>query len=456
MSPGNSYFKDAEVTHLLKETIARYGETAILVADIPAISTYLAYGYPENRARNKAIPKGNNLKNRTQRIAEELGISDKVRIIDWENEIENNPLYHPYYEAIQSLYNSNQAFQETADSTTQQVLELSSHEIPDIEKATKIAVHYLLSELAFLEFASEFLDKEQIVYVYHRNWPIYERYLSGSFDGKPKQHLDFLLLESPQETYRPQTSAEQMEHITTSKNLRCSFTNYPPGLIEDQNTGQFSGVFYDLITEYAAENGWGLEWVEETGYGVIAEGLNSGRFDIFIAPVWPTTERLTTLSFTTSVYTSAVGLWVRGDDLEQVQSPDIKNNSFFRVAVKEGDISESIANADYPIWRKVRVPQLTDTDELLRFVAQGDADATFAEPYLVELFNQISEVKLVNAARDPVRTFDNCFAIAQNSVELKDSLNHFIARKVEEGKVAELLNTYAKSWQEEGISLPKS
>jgi cyclo(L-tyrosyl-L-tyrosyl) synthase len=88
MSPGNSYFKDDEIKYLLKTAVDRYGRVAVMIADIPAISTYIALGYPENRARrDKALPQGNLLKNRTERAIVQLGYTkDQVRIIDWENE----------------------------------------------------------------------------------------------------------------------------------------------------------------------------------------------------------------------------------------------------------------------------------------------------------------------------------------------------------------------------------
>ncbi len=68
MSPGNSYFKDKEVRYLLQKVISMYGRVAILIADIPAIATYQALGYPKNKARSKAVLKGNNLKNRVLRL----------------------------------------------------------------------------------------------------------------------------------------------------------------------------------------------------------------------------------------------------------------------------------------------------------------------------------------------------------------------------------------------------
>ena len=47
MSPGNSYFKDEVVKELLKKVVEQYGKAVVMIADIPAISTYVALGYPE-------------------------------------------------------------------------------------------------------------------------------------------------------------------------------------------------------------------------------------------------------------------------------------------------------------------------------------------------------------------------------------------------------------------------
>jgi tRNA-dependent cyclodipeptide synthase len=180
MSPGNSYFKDYEVRFLLKEAVERFGRCVIMVADVPAIATYVALGYPYNRARNKAIPKGNNLKNRTRRLAEELGYTeDQVRIVDWANEVEVNPVYSAHYSAIYDKYLTNHAFAAAVRQTSRDVLEATGTVCDNLDTAVESATHYLLSELAFLEFAPEFFDEKRVCYVYHRNWPIYENYLSG-------------------------------------------------------------------------------------------------------------------------------------------------------------------------------------------------------------------------------------------------------------------------------------
>ena len=104
MSPGNSYFKDEEIRYLLKTLIGQFGKVGILIADVPAISTYVGLGYPENRARrDKAIPQGNALKNRVRKVMYEQGYSDEVvRIFDWQTEIEENTLYIESYKKVDS------------------------------------------------------------------------------------------------------------------------------------------------------------------------------------------------------------------------------------------------------------------------------------------------------------------------------------------------------------------
>ena len=193
MSPGNSYFKDEVVKQLLKKVVDKFGETAILIADVPAISTYIALGYPENRAwRDKALPQGNNLRNRVERAKNELGYSnEQVKVIDWKNEIEDNFNYKEKYKKVLELYQTNDAFQSSANDATREVLEYSEKEIPDMNSAIKIAVHYLLSEIAFMEFSSEYLKADRVTYIYHRNWPVYEKYIAGIFDNAQKNSLGF-------------------------------------------------------------------------------------------------------------------------------------------------------------------------------------------------------------------------------------------------------------------------
>ncbi|MDB5204791.1 MAG: uncharacterized protein JWP09_819 [Candidatus Taylorbacteria bacterium] len=197
MSPGNSYFKYGVVKELLQKVVEKYGKAAIMIADVPAISTYVALGYPQNRARrDKALPQGNALKNKVKKAMVELGYSaDQVIIIDWKNQIENNSEYKEKYSLIEGLYQTNSLFQNAADATTKGILAGAGEEILDLPDSIKIAAHYLLAEIAFMEFAPDFLKVKKATYIYHRSWPVFESYIDGKFDDKSKDYLGFEIIE---------------------------------------------------------------------------------------------------------------------------------------------------------------------------------------------------------------------------------------------------------------------
>lgn len=454
MSPGNSYFKDDEIKYLLKTTIERYGRVAIMIADVPAISTYVAFGYPENLARRtKALPQGNLLKNRTKRAMYELGYTDdQVRIIDWENEVESNEEYKKSYQHIRDLYNTNTQFMSDTDETTKAVLVGSKREILDIDAATKLAVHYLLSEFAFLDFAPDFLGVEKVVYAYHKNWLVYENYIAGKYDGISKTATDFVLLENPYETYNPIWGLEDenqgeysdvLERIESTKTLRVGFTNYVPAFMYDSDYNNFSGIFYEIIIDIAKKYGWRVIWTEEIGYGVIVDGLNNNRFDLFGSAVWPTPERLAQADFSNSLYKSNVFAWVRPDFNKT--NDGIKSDQTIRVAVKENDISDSIATSDFPNNRQVKVPQLSDTMELLQFVADDRADFTFVEPYTASQFKERSQIKLIQSSAEPVRIYDNSFMTKKGEKKFVDLINKELAILEESGAIKKLIKKYTGS-----------
>ena len=198
MSPGNSYFKDEQVTYLLSQMIQSYGRAAVFVPDVPAISTYLALGYPLSRAKEKAMSKGRNLKNRARKCAERLCIAEeKIRLIDWSKEIEGMPQYREAYSHIEHLYNEHLDFQREANAATLDVLLHMKDSLQNIDDSTRKGVEYLLSELAFFAIAPSLLGAKKTVAVYHHPWPIYTNYIAGIYDGEPKISLDFLLLPHP-------------------------------------------------------------------------------------------------------------------------------------------------------------------------------------------------------------------------------------------------------------------
>lgn len=196
MSPGNSYFKLEVITQLLKKGLEEYPRIGIFIPDVPAIATYLALGYPENRARtDKAIAQGNALKNKVRSAieTESLDVS-RIRIFEWEKDgIEDNDKYREKFQWIQDLYESNSEFRKDADAATAEVLnENPFRKIPIEDEQIKKGVHYLLSEFAFMLFLPDYLNEEQVGYIYHKPWPVFERLIAGEYTGEPMEKIRFI------------------------------------------------------------------------------------------------------------------------------------------------------------------------------------------------------------------------------------------------------------------------
>lgn len=439
MSPGNSYFKENKIEFLLNKALSKYDQVAVMIADIPAISTYVALGYPKNRARtDKAVRSSNQLKNRVRNVMENNSIlEDKVKIVDWEKDVENNESYQQKYQNVKKLYDSNKDFQEACNQTTQTVLEFSRKQIENMDEAIKIAVHYLLSEFAFLEFAPEYFNQGHITYIYHNNWPVYENYVAGVYDEKDRRdYLGFQLLEHPDEMFVPliqdieiDSSEKALERIKRTGLIYTGYAEYDPAFMTED--GNKFGIFHDLLVKIADDNNWRIVWTEEVGYGAVVTALNNKHFDIFASTVWPTEERKETALFSKPLYRSEVFAWVREDF----------NSEPFRIAVKENDISHSIAK-DYKEKEEVFSKQLSDTTYLLQMVVDGQADMTFVEPNIARIFNQESKVKVKKFSDEKVRTYDNSFIFRQDEDDLKKFFDGEIERLRQEGYLDKLFEKY--------------
>jgi ABC-type amino acid transport substrate-binding protein len=324
------------------------------------------------------------------------------------------------------------------------------------------ATHYLLSELAFLEFAPEFFDSKRVCYLYHRNWQVYEDYIHGRYDGVPKPNLDFLLLEAPYETYQKVHSVEidggsfihdTYSRVMRSGVLRAAYVDYPPVIARSGD--QFSGVFYELIAKFAEQHALKIDWVEEIGYGVVTEGLAEARFDIFCSATWPTPERHKYALLSRPVYFSDVGVWVRQDSALAKCDWIMLNDERHRIAVTDGDITHEISLTDFTFAKWVRAPQLGKVKALLDFVAEDRADATMVERITYEAYADQLRAPLVNIAEDkPIRRYSNSFLIGKGQHDFLDILNAFLDQNLKNGNIAALLQKYDMGTAK-GIYLPE-
>lgn len=230
--------------------------------------------------------------------------------------------------------------------------------------------------------------------------------------------------------------------IQTGK-IRAAYIPYPPGCVRDANTGELKGVFVETLEAASSALGLELEWAEEVGWGTMIEGLKTDRYEIVGSPVWANASRARQADFTTPLYYSGIGVYVRSDDGRGVDGLGWINSADVTVATIDGEMSQIIADQDFPRASLNSLPQLTDNAQLLLNVKEGKADVTFVEPYIANLFLKSHPGSLKNLVPGrPIRIFPNTVMVDKGEDALRRMLDTALAEQVNSGLVDGLLETY--------------
>jgi ABC-type amino acid transport substrate-binding protein len=249
---------------------------------------------------------------------------------------------------------------------------------------------------------------------------------------------------------KPHTSAAgqketSFERVLRTGLLRCAWAAYTPSIIVDPNTRRLSGIFYELTSLVGQYLGLKVEWVEEVDYGLIPEGLKTGRYDLFGGAVSPTSERAKVSNFTNPVYISPYGLYVRTSE-KRFTAIDEINQPACRIALHDGDLQDSIARASFPRATRYALPQMTAITQLLEDIVAGKADATFVEPFFADSFMKSNPGTLKNiATRTPVRVFGNTLMFDNDDWRLKTMLDTALQEIQGTGIVSKLIEKYTGS-----------
>jgi cyclo(L-tyrosyl-L-tyrosyl) synthase len=169
ISPFNSYFSEEMISHWISWAYETFSSFNIFIPDTLPIYTFLALGYDELKAKNKAKKQAAYLKNKIARAL----LQCRVKNIDHHNCIidmaylENNPIYQDLKNRCYTLYEEDLEFQRECDQSTGWVL--NNHPIKDHLLAnTNIAVQYILKEMPLFMNTPLILNKESSLFSYHQ------------------------------------------------------------------------------------------------------------------------------------------------------------------------------------------------------------------------------------------------------------------------------------------------
>jgi ABC-type amino acid transport substrate-binding protein len=239
-----------------------------------------------------------------------------------------------------------------------------------------------------------------------------------------------------EQTYRRVGQVSAYERIMNSKELRVGYMTEVPFLEKSTATGEMTGIFADVGQELADRLGVKLVWVEEVGLASMPEALRQQRVDLIMFPLWRSAARAENVGFSTPIFYSTVGVYVKAGDSRFDRDRKLLNSNKVKVAAIDGELAGEIAQADFPLAKVHSLPQLTDYSQLMMEVATGKADVTF--------FSQVSAGRFMkqNPGRikdltggTPVRVYAECLVLPIDDFPLRSMIDASLAEMIENGAI---------------------
>lgn len=231
--------------------------------------------------------------------------------------------------------------------------------------------------------------------------------------------------------------------VFPNKTIKVGYISYPPGFIVDPNTKEKSGIFNDVLAEIAKRNGLTIDYKEEVTWATMIESLKTNRVDLIANPVWATKERKENADFSTPVYFSPIGIYVRSDDTRFDADRSKLNDPSVRIAAVDGEINYTIGKQDFPKAQVQPFPNNIDVAQLFLEIQTNKKDVTFAEPLFAYDYMQKNPGKLKNIGENsPIRNYPNSYMFRKSDQKIADFLNSEIDKLIKDGTVDKIIAKY--------------
>ncbi len=229
--------------------------------------------------------------------------------------------------------------------------------------------------------------------------------------------------------------------------LRCGYAMSPPMLLKDPNTGELSGLSYDIMTNFASELDIKIDWVEEVGWGDFIEGLRSNRYDMFCSQLWPDAGRLKNLALVGPVIYSFLYPYARADDDRFDGNLQRINQSDIRVPVIDGDISYSMAENGFPKAERLSLSQMATFADMIQSVLTKKADIFFFDVAMIEAIPEEDRKKLKRVPDiESAFTYSSYFGLLAGETQLQSTLNVIIQKMIDDGRLEKLAASYSSDY----------
>jgi len=227
---------------------------------------------------------------------------------------------------------------------------------------------------------------------------------------------------------------------TDEKTTLVMATNaaFPP--YEYKEGDNFAGIDIEIAQAIADKLGMTLE-IKDVEFGSIVGGVQTGKFDMGIAGMTVTDERLESVNFSTS-YATGIQVVIVTEDSTIKSLDDLKGDGSMKFGVQQdttGDIyaSASVEEDGY------------GADNVIRYKTGADAVQALKTGKVQAVIIDNEPAKSFVAANEGLKILDGTWveenyaiAIAKENTELLENVNNALAELKSEGKLDEIISKY--------------
>ena len=227
---------------------------------------------------------------------------------------------------------------------------------------------------------------------------------------------------------------------TTEKETLVMATNatFPP--YEFKEGDSFAGIDVEIAGKIAEKLGMTLE-IKDVEFGSIIGGVQTGKFDIGMAGMTVTDERLKSVNFSDS-YATGIQVVIVKEDSAIKSLDDLKGDGSMKFGVQQdttGDIyaSDTVENGGYGKDNVVRYKTGADAVQALK---TGKVDAVIIDNEPAKNFVKANEgLSILNG--DWVKE-NYAIAIAKDNTELLEKVNGSLKELIADGTVKAIIDKY--------------
>jgi ABC-type amino acid transport substrate-binding protein len=247
------------------------------------------------------------------------------------------------------------------------------------------------------------------------------------------------------------------ERVMKTRTLRCAYNALPPYITVDPATKKIDGPIYTITNDIGERLGVKVEWNEEAGYGEIAAGLASGRYDAFCGLLWQTPARAGAMAFTAPLYKSKVYPCVRADTTAYDKTTDALNAASVTFAGYDGDVSYQTPRQIFPLARMAAIPANMSFGEALQGIVAKKYDAiATCSPVVVDNFNKANgNVLKIAAPEHPITVVPIVLGVGIDDMRLKNMMDVAIFEMNADGTLEKHLRRDLNKYIDNTIILPK-